>query len=152
MKGPNGIGFFRSVNLNKIPIPPTNAPNKVAKKKESKNTFVPTTKPTKANSLISPPPMPPLLTIAMRNKRKKAITPPRRESHHGLRGSMSRSNKKIPANTSKTLSGISIYVISETKIIMKREINVQATISSNVQPNRSGAETNNSPVISSTIG
>lgn len=121
-------------------------------KKDRINTFVPTTKPIRANNLMSPPPIPPLLTTAIASKRVNPITAARIESHHGVSGTKIRSNKKIPANTINILSGMSIYVISETKMMTNREISVQAINNSDVHPNTSGAETNNNPVANSMIG
>lgn len=146
------MGFLRLSRPSIMPAIPITAPYKVAKKNESKTSFVPTIKPKRPNSLISPPPMPPLLITAINNNSPKPTAAPSNESHHGPSGRKNRINKKTTVKNRSILSGINIYVTSDTKIIIQSEINDQATNNSLVQPSTNGAAANNSPVINSTIG
>lgn len=65
MKGPNGIADLRLNCFVMMPNRPNNAPIKVDRKKANKTPLRPKAYPKTANSLISPPPIPPLLTMAM---------------------------------------------------------------------------------------
>ena len=152
MYGPNGIGFpFFTAPVN-IPKNPPSVPNKVDKKKATNSSLVPKTKPITANSLMSPPPIPPLDTIAMTRRRTNPITAPRRESHHGCKGINILSIINRAEKNNNTLSGIIMYFKSDTIIMINKEISVHDTKSSNLQPSNNGLRTNKTPVKSSNIG
>ena len=152
MNGPKGMGLPFWTIPTFMPRPPMAAPNNVARKNESKTSFTPKAMPITAYSLISHPPMPPLLITAISSRRKKPSPAPAKLSHHGERGMKMRSAIKTAAKNSKTLSGIIIYLKSDTNTIITREISVQSTNNSAVQPIIIGAAANKIPVESSTAG
>ena len=152
MYGPKGIGcFFFDLPI-AIPIIPPIVPRKVERKRETRTSLVPKTKPITAKSFISPPPIPPFDTIAITRRSVKPTAAPSKELHHGCKGRKNRSIIKTIEKNSSTLSGIIIYFKSETVIMINKEISVQDTNSSELQPSRSGLTTKRRPVKSSNIG
>lgn len=131
---------------------PPSVPRSVDRKKATSSSLAPSTKPMTAKSLMSPPPIPPFETMAITNNKVKPTAAPNRESHHGFNGIKNLSMINSTEKKSSTLSGIIMYFKSDTVIMINREISVQDTNSSELQPSISGLTTNRTPVKSSNIG
>lgn len=103
INGPNGMGSPRLIFPNVKPIIPIIAPINVERKKASKTPDHPKVIPMTANNLMSPPPIPPLLIMAMASSKVKPITPPKNGFHHVSKGATNkRMTKRIGAKKSKT--------------------------------------------------
>lgn len=127
IEGPNGIGIF-------LPCPrifnttmPTIMPITAATKSVKMVCIVPSTRPSKKNNLISPPPIPPLDRTAIQYNMPKPTTAPTILSHQGDKGEITRPKTSNGKKNTSTLSGISIYAKSDTTIMMTNEINNSAT-------------------------
>ena len=90
IEGPNGIGVFRPFFAIRKEIIPKTVPIIDAKNNVSNVFTVPNTRPITKNNLISPPPIPPFDTSAMKNNRPNPTTAPTKLSHQGVRGEKNR--------------------------------------------------------------
>ncbi len=104
-------------------------------KKKQKHSFLkPNTIPISPNNFISPPPIPPLLTIMIDIGIRIPATPPVIVSHQGVSGSIIRKTTKIGRKNNRTLFGIIIYVISDTSTITNMDTRAKAKNNSNWIP------------------
>ena len=152
MDGPNGTGVFLPCPLTRRMMMPTIIPMTAAKNNVNSVPSVPSTPPIKKNNLISPPPIPPLDSIAIRYKILKPTTAPSTLSHHGVRGDRTRPITSNGKKNSKILSGMSIYAKSDTTIMTSKELNNRATINSKLNPSCQYEKANSTPVTSSING
>ena len=108
MDGPNGTGVLRPFPFIFSTIIPAIMPITEAKNNVSNVGTVPNTKPINKNSLISPPPIPPLETMAINNKSEKPTAAPTILSHHGSNGDTILPTMKNGKKNNKILFGINI--------------------------------------------
>ena len=114
--------------------------------------LTPTNNPSTAKSLMSPPPIPPLLAAAITYSKPKPSSEPAYGSHHGSIGAKRRVMKMAIPKNSKTRFGISILCKSETVTMTTREINKKAASSSFDHPAANGETAKRHAVASSKNG
>lgn len=152
MEGPNGTGVFLPCPRTRKMTIPTISPMTAARNNVNNTFHVPRTSPIKKNNFISPPPIPPRDRAAIQNNMPKPMTAPSILSHQGVNGDTIRPMKSNGKKNNNTLSGINIYVISDTTMMTRSEMNKIATTNSTVNPNWEYANANKIPVASSIKG
>src|SRR5699024_4686109 len=83
-------GCFCLIFPKRSKIMPTKAPPKHAMKKVSKTFFTPSITPNTPNNFISPPPIPPRLTMMINATNKNPIKAPATPVHQGVKGCTNR--------------------------------------------------------------
>src|SRR5690625_2284963 len=109
-------------------------PIKQAKQKAKKTYLRPSTIHSKPNNFISQAPIPPLLIIIISAINKKDALAPTIGDHQESKVSRIRRIIKMGKKKSNTLSGISMYEISETNIIISIETKLRASSNSKEKP------------------